>query len=112
MMYGMNLVSSDESTGGGTIGGGGLSAATIARFRSALTLQLEQPQAMDGELRAVIRAVAREARGRHLRAEQLVIIFKNIWESLPEVSYTADAAARELVRQQLVTLCIEEYYRG
>src|SRR5687767_6840942 len=104
------VLSSEEPAGGGAIGGGGLSAATISRFRAALTRQLEHPDNVDSELQGVVRAVAREARGRHLRAEQLVIIFKNIWDGLPEVAYTADFTAREMVRQQLVTLCIEEYY--
>jgi hypothetical protein len=112
MMLWMQLVSSEEAAGGGTISGDGLSSATVAKFRSALTRQIERPQGIDPDLRIVIQAVAREARGRHLRAEQLVIIFKNIWDTLPEITFAADTAAREMVRQQLVTFCIEEYYRG
>lgn len=56
--------------------------------------------------------IVTEARNRHIRAEQLVVILNHVWNSLPDARYAVDREAQTLVRQQLITLCIKAYYGG
>jgi hypothetical protein len=106
----MQLVDSHGIEGGGS-GHHGLSSAVVGRLSSELVRHLRNPNEVAPELRAVIGAIAREARAKNLRAEQLVIIFKTIWSSLPPLAAAADRDAQESVKQHLVTLCIQAYYR-
>lgn len=101
---------SDEGVGKGGPASAGLSGATVARLRVALTKQIEHPDGADPELARVLRQIVTEARNRHIRAEQLVVILKNVWDSLPEARYAIDREAQAHVRQHLITLCIRAYY--
>lgn len=101
---------SDEGAGKGGLASSGLSGATVARLRGALTRQIEHPDAADPELARVLRQIVTEARNRQIRAEQLVVILKNVWDSLPEARYAIDREAQAQVKQRLVTLCIKAYY--
>ena len=60
-------------------------------------------------LRDATRALAADAAARGLRAEELVIAFKQLWTSIPELS-PIRRHTRPVV-DELVTLCINEYYR-
>lgn len=101
---------SDEAAGKGGPGPGGLSGATVARLRAVLTRHIAHPDTADPELGQVLRQVVTEARNRQIRAEQLIVILKNVWDSLPEARYAIDREAQVLVRQRLITLCIKAYY--
>jgi len=101
---------SDEGAGKGGLASSGLSGATVARLRGVLTRQIEHPDAADPELARVLRQIVTEARNRHIRAEQLVVILKNVWGSLPEARYAIDREAQAQVKQRLITLCIKAYY--
>lgn len=97
-----------ESGGGGD---GGLSSTTLAKLRDVLAKQMQHPeQRFDDEIKVVLERVASEARSRHIRAEQLILIFKNIWASLPNAPHAADAEAYNALRHHLITLCIKAYY--
>ena len=87
-----------------------VSGSTVARLRTVLTRQVEHPDAADPELAPVLRQIVTEARNRQIRAEQLVVILKNVWDSLPEARYAIDREAQAQVRQRLITLCIKAYY--
>jgi hypothetical protein len=63
----------------------------------------------DTALRDATRALATEAVLRGMRAEELVIAFKQLWTTIPELS-PLRRKARPVV-DELVTLCINEYYR-
>ena len=63
----------------------------------------------ESALRAATRALAADAAARGLRAEELVIAFKQLWTSIPELS-PIRRHTRPVV-DELVTLCINEYYR-
>lgn len=101
---------SDEAPGAGGLAGGGLSAATVARLRSVLSRHIEHPDEADPELAVVLRQVVTEARNRQIRAEQLVVSLKHVWDSLPEARHAIDREAQALVKQRLITLCIRTYY--
>lgn len=63
----------------------------------------------EAPLRDATRALAADAAARGLRAEELVIAFKQLWTTIPELS-PIRRHSRPVV-DELVTLCIHEYYR-
>jgi len=86
-----------------------LSGAGVVALRSALQAQLrgEWP---DGALRRAIRAMCDEAHRNGLRAEQLLVILKDAWSSLPEVARLSPGGTRERLLDRIVTMCVEEFY--
>ncbi|MDQ6828865.1 MAG: hypothetical protein M3081_08365 [Gemmatimonadota bacterium] len=115
------------------------SAATVDLFRAALrALGQEQPlsrrtprsvealgplrgagdpQTLDSEklaacveLRAALRALCDEARAESLRAEQLLVVFKQTWFSLPEVRALDHDEQRGILLSRVLGLCLDEYY--
>jgi hypothetical protein len=54
--------------------------------------------------------VAREAREQGVRPEELLVTFKQLWNSLSESFRPQLPDQHEQVRQNLVTLCIQAYY--
>ena len=62
------------------------------------------------ELREALKALAREAREKSVAPEQLLLLLKNIWYELPAVRSAQADVERTRVLQQLVTMCIKEYY--
>ena len=85
------------------------SEAAVVALRSALQAQLRgAPSSSD--LRRAIRLMCGEARRHDLRAEQLLIIFKHAWNSLPEVQQLPYGRERTDLLSRVVTMCIEEFY--
>ncbi|MBA3466966.1 MAG: hypothetical protein H0T21_06100 [Gemmatimonadaceae bacterium] len=82
----------------------------MQRLRSALIEQLERPGSPTQELAALLREIGREARTNQVRPEQLIVIFKQLWNSLAETLRPQDTDQYEKIRQRLVTLCIQAYY--
>lgn len=87
-----------------------LSESTIKELRSALTQQLKHPSGPTPELADLIKRVAREAHQKGIRPEELIVVFKQLWNSLAEPMDPRDVDQYERVRQHLVTLCIQAYY--
>lgn len=85
-----------------------LSERAMTALRSALQGQLRQPSA-DHSLRRALRALCIEARTRELRAEQLILLFKGVWHTLPE-SRGKDTRKKQEMLDRLITICVEEYY--
>ena len=82
----------------------------MKELRSALIVQLQQSDGPTPELGSLLRKVGREAQERKLRPEELIIIFKQLWNSLAESLRPQNADQYERTRQLLVTLCIKAYY--
>jgi hypothetical protein len=82
----------------------------MKELRTALTEQLQQPDRPTQKLTTLLRKVAREAHDRDIKAEELLIIFKQFWNALTESLRPQNADQYERVRQRLVTLCIQAYY--
>ena len=82
----------------------------MKELRTALTEQLKRPDGPTQELATLLRKVAQEAHDRDIRAEELIVIFKQLWNSLAESLRPQNADQYERVRQRLVTLCIQAYY--
>ena len=67
----------------------GLAEETVARARGALSGYLDDPEARRQELRDALDGMAVEAREKKMLPEQLLVILKDIWYSLPEVPVAA-----------------------
>ena len=87
-----------------------ISESMMQELRSALTEQLKRPDGPTPEVTALLRKVAREARENGVRPEELLVTFKEIWNSLFESLRPRSADQYERIRQNLVTLCIQAYY--
>jgi hypothetical protein len=82
----------------------------MQELRSALTEQLKRPDGPTSEVTALLRTVAREARDNGVPPEELLVNFKEIWNSLFESLRPKSPDQYERIRQNLVTLCIQAYY--
>jgi hypothetical protein len=82
----------------------------MKELRTALIEQLKRPEGPTKELATLLRKVAREARNEGIKPEELIVIFKQLWNSLAESLRPQNADQYELVRQRLVTLSIQAYY--
>ena len=90
-----------------------LDAETIAAVRAALTRYVREGD-HTAELRELLMRVAAEARAKGIMAERLLVVLKEIWGSLPEVRHAERRRITEqnALLQQLITRCIEQYYRS
>jgi hypothetical protein len=82
----------------------------MKELRAALAEQLKQPDGPTQEIKTLLRKVALEAHDRDIKAEELLVIFKQLWNALTESVRPQNADQYERVRQRLVTLCIQAYY--
>jgi DNA primase len=87
-----------------------LSERTMKELQAALTEQLKSPNGPTPELTRLLRKVGAEARQNNVKPEQLLVIFKQLWNSLAESLRLQNPEQHERVRQNLVTLCIQAYY--
>ena len=85
-----------------------LSERATTAVRSALQAQLRQPSG-DDSLRRALRSLCVEARARELRAEQVIVLFKRAWDTLPE-SRGTDGRKKQEMLDRVITVCVEEYY--
>lgn len=86
-----------------------LSDRTMQELRHALAEQLKT-ESPTPEVRDLLQRVAREAREQGVRPEELLVTFKQLWNSLAESVRPQLPEQSEQVRQNLVTLCIQAYY--
>lgn len=87
-----------------------LSESTIEELRAALADQLKTPHDPSPELAKLLRKTGAEAREKKIKPEELVVIFKQMWNSVVESSRSPGSELQERMRQNLVTLCIQAYY--
>jgi hypothetical protein len=82
----------------------------MKELKSALADQTRRPDHPTPELISLLKRIARESRANNVRPEELLVIFKQVWNSLAETTRPQNADQFERVRQDLVTLCIKAYY--
>jgi hypothetical protein len=82
----------------------------MKELEAALTEQLRKPDNPTPELNALLRRVAREAREKNIRPEELLVSFKQLWNSLAEATRARPVDQFERMRETLVTTCIKAYY--
>jgi hypothetical protein len=87
-----------------------LTPETIDRVATALSNYAADPR-IDGEiLRQALRAMAVEARDVRMPPEQLLVVLKDLWHTLPAVRAAEHPEAQARLLQRVVTMCIKEYY--
>ena len=87
-----------------------LSESLIKELRSALTEHLKKPDREAPELHSILMRLAREAREKSIGPEQLLVVFKQLWNSLADTVRPRTPDQFERIRQDLVTVCIKAYY--
>jgi hypothetical protein len=87
-----------------------LSGETLGLLRTTLARYVDDEAAANGELRDVLARVTFEARDRDMRAEELVVAFKDVLDSLPNGHTPQEKLRRSRMRERLVTQCIKAYY--
>ena len=83
------------------------SQTALAALRCGLQAQLGPSP--NGELRHAMRCLCDEAHRRDLRAEQVIVLVKEAWGSLPEVHAMSHYRRSEAL-SPIVSLCIDEFY--
>jgi hypothetical protein len=87
-----------------------LSPESTLALRDAFRSHLSGGSEVAGaHITTALSRVCSEARQEQIPAERLLVAFKGIWNSLPEVRELPPHRAAEEVRD-LVSLCIERYY--
>jgi len=87
-----------------------LSQETIDAVRIALADYIGAAGQGDS-LRVALHRMAAEAHERAILAEQLLVILKDIWYSVPVVRDMQSSEDHVRLLQRVVTMCIREYYR-
>ena len=87
-----------------------LSEGTMQELRAALTEQMKHADQPTPELAKLLKRIGAEARQKNIRPEELIVTFKQLWNSLAESLRPQNVEQHERVRQNLVTLCIRAYY--
>ncbi|HEX6057955.1 MAG TPA: hypothetical protein VFZ11_02970 [Gemmatimonadaceae bacterium] len=99
---------------GGSERGRSLFDAAHAALRSALGAELREAQpgaaVPTARLRHGLRLLCDAARDRGVRAEQLVVVIKHAWSTLPEAQWRPDSDRGLPLLERVVSMCIEEYY--
>jgi hypothetical protein len=86
-----------------------LEPETVDALRKALATSLAQGNHV-ANLRDLLCRAAADARSKDMQAEQLLVILKDIWYSMPGVSTAASAMNENSLLQELISRCIQEYY--
>jgi hypothetical protein len=86
-----------------------LEPTTVTALRSAFTKSIADGNHSD-DLHTLLCIAAREARDKGIHAERLLVIMKDIWQTLPGVSSASASSSANALLQQLISRCIREYY--
>jgi hypothetical protein len=85
-----------------------LSAESVDALRSALDEYLACGREV-ASLQPTLRRIAGEAREKKIHAEQLLVLLKDVWYALPQMSKPG-SEPQNIQLQRVITLCIREYY--
>jgi hypothetical protein len=86
-----------------------LDAVTITAVRTALVDYVGTPSD-PAALRNALHRMAAEAHDKSMLPEQLLVVLKDLWHSLPSVQAISDPTDQVRLLQRVVTMCIKEYY--
>ena len=87
-----------------------LGDATTAALREAAVRLWTHPDDGDRALHAALAQTLAEARERALRAEDLIVAFKDLLSHLPELNAPERRLEAVRFRERLITLAIKAYY--
>ena len=83
---------------------------TAAALRDAVLHLWRHPEDGDDALQHAVARTVDEARQRSLRAEDLIVAFKDLLSHLPELNAPERRLEAVRFRERLITLCIKAYY--
>jgi hypothetical protein len=86
-----------------------LEAATLDALRTVMQRAVRKGD-HGMELQEVLARAATEAREKDIHAEQLLVIMKDLWHSLPDLRGAADTERQNELLQELISRCITQYY--
>jgi hypothetical protein len=86
-----------------------LESETVVALRAVMDRAVRRGNHTD-ELHDILCRVAAEAREKRIQAEQLLVIMKELWYSLPELRRVADNDLQVALLQELISRCIDRYY--
>ena len=84
---------------------------TLAALRAAVLRHWNNPAEGEADLRDALNRVAAEAHERGMRAEELIVAFKQLWEDMPELHGHGSRADEVRFRERLITMSIKAYYK-
>ena len=87
----------------------GLDGSTVHALRAMLGRSAANGS-HDAQLQDLLCATATEARNKGIRAEQLLIMLKDIWYALPGVTARTASDVDNALLEDLISRCIREYY--
>lgn len=86
-----------------------LPSRAVVDVRTAVSGLVSRP-AEERALRAAVCALAREARAQAVTPERLLVSFKSLWAEETALHPMPDRRAQGALFDQMVTLCIREYF--
>lgn len=86
-----------------------LHTPALNAVRAAVNELMSSP-GEESPLRAAVCALARDARARNVAPERLLVCFKTVWAEESTAHPVPDRRARGALFDQMITLCIREYY--
>jgi hypothetical protein len=88
-----------------------LAQETVDSVRRALEHYVHAPECEPAPaLRAALHDLAHEARQKAIAPEQLLLVLKGIWRSLPDIENARDHDEQTRLLQRVVSMCIREYF--
>ncbi|MCW2573669.1 MAG: hypothetical protein JWO88_3727 [Frankiales bacterium] len=88
-----------------------LRAAILVTLRSAVRLMGSGTFITQAELRHSLRPICADAHRRNLRAEQLLLLMKAVWSSMPDTSAAPGAHSRRELFEHVITAVLDEFYQ-
>jgi len=86
-----------------------LEAETLEALRAVMQRALRRGD-HGQELQDVLTRTAAEARAKNIHAEQLLVMMKDLWKSLPDLRAVDDPDRQTELLQELISRCIRQYY--
>ena len=86
-----------------------LEAETLDALRAVMQRAIHRGDHA-GELQDVLSRAAAESREKSIHAEQLLVILKELWHSLPDLRGAEDTERQNELLQELISRCITQYY--
>lgn len=92
-------------------GASALDPVIMTELRMALSRSVQSGNHGE-ELKTLLARAAGDARSRGLQAEQLILVLKDVWSSVPHLSMQSNNETQTRLLQQLIARCIQAYYGG
>jgi hypothetical protein len=86
-----------------------LEAETVDALRTVMQRAMRRGD-HGQELQDVLARAAAEARDKEIHAEQLLVMMKDLWYSLPDLRSADDSDRQTELLQELISRCITQYY--